>query len=770
MTEITYKESNYRFTDPVRYFKANDPYYWEVDNLPLKELAENDLWLKDQLSIAQNLDSIEIDRRGFSELKPYTLGINSTIKVKPGRFIARVNHAYKLTNLQILNLVTGLNLGEITSWNARTAADSTLNTILQKFKSTLAADSLSINGLVGKSYSYASKDKKVTSFYAPSGSPEYGNGLVTPYPIEEFKPWVYDSRYPTYSIVQKDTTSTIGFAVLPQVEMEFVKKWRAAIRTAVVDVPNEIEIDIPPFDPEDHFYVDENGNRVLLNATQRIDLVFVYAKPIDSPSATIAKYINDVPTTITTPQLGIVLGAGLGVDFTDLATISPITRNESGVTSDGIPKMLSHVADENNTLLGFTASGIHGSFPAPDDLMNLTPQLLETLENDHYLLVGQSVLPLAYVVVRKNGTINLAGQPVIAESDLIDIRPFFRTTELSYNERAGIAAALPAASFANPVATEAYVDSELRRVIEDYNSKIGNIPTGGGGGSTSNPTPRVIAGGYVKGGGYFGVEGAIMNMIKYKYNSSLSYERLLTELTTRYGFPTPYTIPALPDWDLAEWCVQGNFSEKGFYPNDYINFHTFGKNNNSQYMTAAGDPRYQYASYGDKNLTTLMPHPGQPINRLYHDIYFVKKTIKLNRAQLEWVKDYHVDVQLWNCVPMSFRKGLVSVNSANHAGISNVWVDKKYDEFTIFVAWTVYIDPNNTRIPPNFRDAPDFTGFMVINNELVNSPWVHALHSGESSAAIATYPTVTFKITGFPFAYSGLSLDLHAPNPVLTLA
>ena len=49
MTDVIYGESAYRFTDPIRYYKANDPYYWEVDNIPLKQLHENSLWLKDQL-------------------------------------------------------------------------------------------------------------------------------------------------------------------------------------------------------------------------------------------------------------------------------------------------------------------------------------------------------------------------------------------------------------------------------------------------------------------------------------------------------------------------------------------------------------------------------------------------------------------------------------------------------------------------------------------------------------------------------------------------
>ena len=50
MAEPIYGDSVFRFTDPLRYFKANDPYYFEVDNIPLKQLQENCLWLKDQLT------------------------------------------------------------------------------------------------------------------------------------------------------------------------------------------------------------------------------------------------------------------------------------------------------------------------------------------------------------------------------------------------------------------------------------------------------------------------------------------------------------------------------------------------------------------------------------------------------------------------------------------------------------------------------------------------------------------------------------------------
>ena len=36
----------YKFVTPIRYYKANDPYYYEVDNIPLRQLEENILFVK----------------------------------------------------------------------------------------------------------------------------------------------------------------------------------------------------------------------------------------------------------------------------------------------------------------------------------------------------------------------------------------------------------------------------------------------------------------------------------------------------------------------------------------------------------------------------------------------------------------------------------------------------------------------------------------------------------------------------------------------------
>ena len=41
--------TSYTFTQPIRYYKANDPYYYEVDNIPLRQLEENILFVKDKL-------------------------------------------------------------------------------------------------------------------------------------------------------------------------------------------------------------------------------------------------------------------------------------------------------------------------------------------------------------------------------------------------------------------------------------------------------------------------------------------------------------------------------------------------------------------------------------------------------------------------------------------------------------------------------------------------------------------------------------------------
>ena len=93
-SNITYKPSVHAFTDPVRYFKANDPYYWEVDNIPLNQIQSNVLWLKDQISAGGITEVGDVTRKNFLELRPGATGDDRTVSVQPGRFMGRVNDAY----------------------------------------------------------------------------------------------------------------------------------------------------------------------------------------------------------------------------------------------------------------------------------------------------------------------------------------------------------------------------------------------------------------------------------------------------------------------------------------------------------------------------------------------------------------------------------------------------------------------------------------------------------------------------------------------------
>jgi hypothetical protein len=99
--------------------------------------------------------------------------------------------------------------------------------------------------------------------------------------------------------------------------------------------------------------------------------------------------------------------------------------------------MISTIGDQNQSDVG--VAGRFTNLPSPDDLLNLTPLFEDTLVNNSLARVGQSILPLAYIITRR-------GSSAIETQDVFDIRPFFRTAELSYNERAGVAAANPRVS------------------------------------------------------------------------------------------------------------------------------------------------------------------------------------------------------------------------------------------------------------------------------------------------------------------------------------
>ncbi len=519
---FTNPENPFKFTDPIRKFKENDPYHYEVDNIPIKQLEENVQWLKNTLESAtvnidiptggggsQQTGLTEVRRENFAELKPFIKpeGRTNVVFVNPGRYTARINDAYDLTPLQVLTRITATSIAEYDTWDIATQTNPAIATIVNKLRSAVASDSLGLNGLIERNFVSPYTYDKNFIFNPVTWTPVLGDdgfsfndfnlSVGSNYPNFFSFLWGNGEGFPLLRIsspsrISPDLSATEGHSSPGRVytlqqagrdlffgESEFIKRWRGVARTAVVDIPEELSATVSNFQAEDFRYFNEAGTpdtSLTSIVNSRIDLLFIYSKPIDQAYTHTAIYDgaeptsgygnsfpNKTPRKIYKAQLGIVRGAGLEMSYKADGN-EGLSRwffaNPDG--SLGRPEILAQATDQLNTNLGFTSLGVHGSFPAPDDLMNISPLLAEWLPKKHSALVGQTILPLAYIVVRNNSTNN--NVQVLSNSDIIDIRPFFRTTELAYNERAGIAAAIPSVSIMNPVATESYVKDELKKL------------------------------------------------------------------------------------------------------------------------------------------------------------------------------------------------------------------------------------------------------------------------------------------------------------------
>ena len=791
MADFDFVLSKYNFTDPIRYFKANDPYYYEVDNIPLKQLAENTLWLKDQVENPPKITRIK--RADFDELRPYANGNDRKIRVLPGRYTARINDAYDLEPAAYLTKILGTNLGEIDTFAVNTAqtpslplaANEALVSLLNTFKLKLSANAQNMNGLFERAFTYPLRTEDDLSSYVGKVTPtvtfQEGQG---PFPLSEVMLWAKkDPLIGNYDSVLGSTYDPIdiahGFDKISFLESVFIKKWRSVTRTAIVDVPTEITVNIPKFEKDDFYYTDEEGVKQILDtATQRIDLVFIYSKPVDAGATTIGEFVGGQPTSITTPQLGIVKGAGIGVDFSTPVLgetsvdgeIDPLPSTDA----DGNAMIVPNIGDSANNKNGFTGldTPIHGSFPSPDDLMNQAPLLASVLEGKNYELVGQSILPVAYIVT--NST-----ESIVPSENVIDIRPFFRTTELAYNERAGIAAANPQISFANPVVGKALLDKTAWE-LKNYIDSIIDTPD-------EPESPHLVGAGVLFGGIYFGVEGVLTH---YELSESIAadIEGAWSVVKQKFGLPASVPAPLYPDWDLGAHA--GALSESGFHANDYINVMHNTDDSPAAFASFASDDQVtnginSIGSTASIYNTSRMPTLGTGNHQgtaLGTSILFCSKTIRLDKGDVPWMSDYDVNVDFLNCVPLS-QRGVPHENSNNNAGAAGVWVDKRPGEFTIYVAWLANdnIQGVNHEFgifdsdPTTGRDGNHYAGFNVLTEDLIHHPYglnpgatsVH--HKGESRQGICIYPSVSFQVTGYPATYSGRYFNLNATNPVITL-
>ena len=161
MAERTYQDSNYRFTDPPRFFKANDPYYFEVDNIPLKQLQENCLWLRDQVRKDTNT-LLGVKRSDLDELRPFASGGDRVLRVKPGRFTARINDAATKAPLAYLRKVMGEAVGDVDAWstalpnpgNFEDGKNAILQAALDTFQTHAAESAMGMNGLAERAFAW----------------------------------------------------------------------------------------------------------------------------------------------------------------------------------------------------------------------------------------------------------------------------------------------------------------------------------------------------------------------------------------------------------------------------------------------------------------------------------------------------------------------------------------------------------------------------------------------------------------------------------------
>jgi len=151
MPDNTLRFSTHEFTAPVRRFKANDPYAFFMDNRPIEQLEENDLFLLDQI---QSAVSATVGRDEIEELQPFVNGGDNVVRVRPGRFTARINDVYQSHPLVELIRQKGIEFGELDEYNVSASPD-----LINALKGDLTVNrNLNLNGLLERLQHYQLAD------------------------------------------------------------------------------------------------------------------------------------------------------------------------------------------------------------------------------------------------------------------------------------------------------------------------------------------------------------------------------------------------------------------------------------------------------------------------------------------------------------------------------------------------------------------------------------------------------------------------------------
>jgi hypothetical protein len=368
----------------IRYYQPNDPYYWEVDNLPLTDLLNNDIVLQkrlktieDTISGFSNTSKGAFSLNSISDLKAWTEPVSGTpsnfgkVFVGAGKFISRVQ----------------LPATRESGWRMMRDDDDVFNN---------------------------------QSFTSP-----------------------------------QDLASVLS--TTDGLDTEFVRATKGVARTAVCEFYPNIDgtdksITIDAFDPEDF----NNAAPPL----ERLDLIYIKGcRPLDTNYST---------QGITENHLGVVKGAYFRTDDQaaeahkrgprNLDRLERFSGRTTGMSQAEIPA-------------GLQLSGF-GTIPMPDDLLNFAWHRDSNIIDDFSLIQNEQVatqaafcVPVAYVRVPSTHT---TGAP-INPANVIDIRPFLRTAELAYSERAAIAnSRRPSGS--NPFVTNSEMVLVTGQILQDLTS------------------------------------------------------------------------------------------------------------------------------------------------------------------------------------------------------------------------------------------------------------------------------------------------------------
>lgn len=589
---------------------------------------------------------------------------------------------------------------------------------------------------------------------------------------------------------------------LQQLSVEFTRRWGGIARTALVNVREELSIQVPSFDSDD-LLSSPNFPRQF-EPQVRIDLLFIYAHPSDADETHIAVPNGTQPTRITKPKLGIVKGAGVvglrgSGSLSEFDSINNFIDNfiESTVYQTGkvntsnffkarealdsafnyqITSPISDFYQSEVTVNGT----VYGNLPSPDDLMNLAPLLQEGVENS-MAHVGQSVLPVAYIITRK-------GSSVIASDDVVDIRPFFRTAELAYNERAGIAGANPPLSLANPAVGRRELNEHTRKLSTYVETAISDIVVGGGGATGGG----VIGRGMILGGTKYGVEGATLLTAALKdlpgaTAGSIPSEAVATDVLKRahlkgYDLLNENTrFPELPGWDISPTVAAAGVEQLGEYRNDRINFaaHAGVEVNPVDLLNEADIDSATYAflnqyvneiennengktpwwAWDGANSTGNNGFLGSLQKLQYDNIAFVKKRLRFKIPAGATNFDYSVNARLINCVPASIRQNYTTKDYgytflANSTSYNGIFIEKGDNDVNGYANFTIYVAFNaGNMLDGDFPDSSPTDGVHgSLNSAGGRRSWNR--QNTMYSETLTNTDRSSYKFSGFRYVHS----------------